>query len=181
MPLQPVTFLTVAAHVVHTEGQSLSFEMIVGIKVGKESTVFKHNDHDLLVDPGARPSPQRVEMPSLMASRLIPFAKTCLEPEGRDYDSSDFTLYMSGFQATPGHNARSKNLRLKADPTHAVRAMGCHVVYTKTGKAIHAFIGLSGQRALTVYGQRGPFGIAKADDLVRVYGDGVIALVTGPV
>jgi hypothetical protein len=174
MPWLPVTFLTVAAHSVsharNAKGQLLGYELIVGVKVGKDSAVFKHPDYDLYVNPGARPGPQKIMMPSLMAARLLPFIRYNLIPEDGDYDSLDFALYMAGLQPTPVHNTRPKNLRITTDEVRSVGEMHYHAIHAASNNFLHAFIGLSNQRALSVHGLRGPFGIAQAQELVRAYG-----------
>jgi hypothetical protein len=175
MFLQRVIFETVPANAIsytrHGSGQLLSYDMIVGIKVGTDSVTFRHPDYDLQVDPGAQPSQQQIKMPALMAARLIPFARACFVP-GQNYDGAGFTLYVSGLQASTEH--KSCDLRLATRVAYEVRPMHCHVIGIETGEVVQPFIGLDGQRALSVLGFRGTFGISLVSDLMRVYGGYVL-------
>ena len=181
---QRVTFLTIPANAIsHTRrasGQLLSYEMILGIKVGSQSVTFRHADYEVQVDREAKPRPQQIVMPTLMAARLIPFAQACFVAPNGNYDGADFTMYMSGLQATPKHNAHG-SLRLSTARASVVEEMRYHVIGTETGEVIHSFIGLKGQRALSVLGHLGTFGISKVDDLMRVYGGVMLGRVGAPV
>ncbi len=179
----PVSFLTVAAHAVShagaASGHLLGFRLILGIKVGRRSVIFKHDDHDLLLDEGARPKPEAMLMPQLMAARLIPFAQTNLVPVGRGYDSMDFTLYVSGLKPSPMPSLTG-HLPFLSLEVSRVKPMALYVISSEERGVVHSFIGLNDQRALSVYGLRGPFGIAPVRDLMRAYGATMLARAVGP-
>jgi hypothetical protein len=182
MALQKITFLTIAAYgplaLMNASGQPFTHRMIVGIKVGKSSEVFKHPQYDLLVEPEARPKPQEIVMPPLMAARVLAFARTCLIPDNRDYNSFDFTLYACGLQAAPAHQS-SRPLRLDVRSVVGdLRKMHQYFICSEGYSPLHAFIGLDGKHALSVLGFRGPLGIARVDDLVRALRGAVIGHVT---
>lgn len=170
---QLVTFTTVPANAIsHTalaSGQLLSYKMIVGVQVGSQSVRFRHPEYEVEVNREARESKERIAMPSLVAARIIAFAKACFVKPGVDYDGIDFTYYVSGLQPTPQHRSHG-SLEVRATGVSVVDEMACHFIGLNNGRVLHSFIGLAGQRALSVLGHQGTFGISRVEDLMRVYG-----------
>ncbi len=173
----PVFFLTVAAHSVsnarHGRGRLLGFDLIIGVKVGKSSVRFKHPDHEILVDEGAKPRVQAILMPQLMASRIMRFVQAKLVPEGQLYSCNTFAYYVSGVQPTPAYSSHRRDVWLATDQVDSVWPMRFHSI-SRDEEMLHKFIGLSDQRALSIHGFKGEFGIAPVQDLVYAYGGNMI-------
>ncbi len=175
-----VTLLTIPAnaisHARRGKGQVLSYEMILGIKVGRDSVTFRHDDYEVQVNRSAKQRRRELQMPTLMAARLIPFARACFVPKGVTYDGADFTMYVSGYQASPQHRSHG-SVQLVCSQVDDVAEMQYHVIGSDTGEVIHPFIGLKDQYALSVLGLRDTFGISRVTDLMRVYGGAMLGRV----
>jgi hypothetical protein len=144
--------------------------MIVGIEMGEYSVRFRHSNYEIHVDPKAKESPEQIMMPMFIAGHLISFADACFATFGADYDSSDFTAYLYGFQKTARHRPPGGTPYLQPVEVSTVEEMAYHVICTETGRHLHSFIGLKEEYALSVHGRRGVFGITRVDDLMRAYG-----------
>lgn len=182
MPNQKVTLLTIAASApLRTKGgrtdSPIPQRMVVGVKVGRSSEVFKHPHYNLLVDHDARPRPEEFEMPQLMAARLLAFVRSLLMPEDRDYSGFSFMMYVSGLVESPKQQA-FENVPLDAWPVATVREMRPYFICSEAFRPLQAFIGLKGQRALSVLGFRGPLGITRVDELMQACGGAVITHIT---
>lgn len=182
MPNQKVTLLTIAASApLRTKGgrtdSPIPQRMVVGVKVGRSSEVFKHPHYNLLVDHDARPRPEEFEMPQLMAARLLSFVRSLLMPEDRDYSGFDFMMYVAGLVLTPKHQTYA-NVPLDVRPAVAAREMHPYFICSGTYRPLQAFIGLKDQRALSVLGFRGPLGITRVDDLMQACGGIILTHVT---
>lgn len=167
---------TAISEVSASRGQRLSYQMVTGITVGSRSVTFRRPEYAKQVSPGTKASVQQLMVPPLMAARLLHFAQVHLVPPGGSYDGTDFSAYLAGYQATPAHGKRGK-LQLESRQVGVVSGMHYYVIGNADGAVLQSFIGMDGQRALTVLGYRDVLGVVDIDDLMRIYGATVLARV----